>query len=98
MRYVRFKINSNFLQSDVSSWSENDLYLKDKSQLETLKAIKDIAERAVMLMQDFYGLLTADEEQKQFLLRCVQEHRKVFPDCIAVIYIFLSRCNQILIT
>ncbi|XP_064292873.1 uncharacterized protein LOC135309960 [Plodia interpunctella] len=22
-----------------------------------------------------------EEEQKQFLLRCVQEHRKIYPDC-----------------
>ena len=78
--FARFKINISFLQEDVSSWSENDLYLKAKSQLGTLKAVNDIAERADKLMQDFHGLLTADEEQKQYLLRCVQEHRKLFPD------------------
>lgn len=43
--------------------------------------MNDTAERAVKLMQDFNGLITADEEQKQFLLRCVQEHRKLYPDC-----------------
>lgn len=32
-------------------------------------------------MQDFNGLLTADEEQEQFVLRCVQDHRNLYPDC-----------------
>ncbi|CAG9792723.1 unnamed protein product [Diatraea saccharalis] len=43
--------------------------------------VNDTAERAVKLMQDFNGLITAEEEQKQFLLRCVQEHRNLYPDC-----------------
>lgn len=32
-------------------------------------------------MQDFNGLITAEEEQKQFLFGFAQEHRKVYPDC-----------------
>ncbi|GBM17300.1 hypothetical protein AVEN_237287-1 [Araneus ventricosus] len=40
-----------------------------------------LAERGVKLMQDFNGLLTVDEEQKQFLLQCVEVHRKQYPDC-----------------
>ncbi|GBO42023.1 hypothetical protein AVEN_137752-1 [Araneus ventricosus] len=39
------------------------------------------SERGVKLMQDFNGLLTVDEEQKQFLLQCVEDHRKQYPDC-----------------
>ncbi|PZC70348.1 hypothetical protein B5X24_HaOG203024, partial [Helicoverpa armigera] len=52
-----------------------------KRKVLSLRAVNDIAERAVKLMQDFHGLITAKEEQKQFLLRCVQEHRNVYPDC-----------------
>lgn len=43
--------------------------------------MNDTAARALKLMQDFHGLITVDEEQKQFLLRCVQEHPKIYPDC-----------------
>jgi len=46
-----------------------------------LRVVNDTAERAVKLMHDFNGLITTEEEQKQFLLRCVQEHRKLYPDC-----------------
>lgn len=49
--------------------------------MSTLSVVNDTAERGVKLMQDFHGLITAEEEQKQFLLRCVQEHRRIFPDC-----------------
>lgn len=45
------------------------------------RAVNDTAERAVKLMQDFHGLITVEEEQKQFLLRCVKEHRRLYPDC-----------------
>lgn len=32
-------------------------------------------------MQDCNGIITVEEEHKQFLLRCVQEQRKIYPDC-----------------
>ena len=47
----------------------------------SLNAVNDTAERAVKLMQDFHGKITAKEDQKQYLLCCVQEHRKLYPDC-----------------
>lgn len=79
--FSRLKLDSSFLQENVSSWKENAVFLEAKKKACSLKAINDTAERAVKLMQDFHGLITADEEQKQFLLRCVQEHRKMYPDC-----------------
>ena len=79
--FSRLKIDSSFLQENVSSWEENAAFVEAKKKVFSLKAVNDTAERAVKLMQDFHGLITADEEQKQFLLRCVQEHRKMYPDC-----------------
>lgn len=79
--FSRLKLDSSFLQENISSWKENAVFLEAKKKACSLKAINDTAERAVKLMQDFHGLITADEEQKQFLLRCVQEHRKMYPDC-----------------
>jgi len=74
------KIESTFLQDSVSSWKEN-VFMEAKRKVNCLKAVNDTAERAVKLMQDFHGKITAKEEQKQYLLRCVQEHRKLYPDC-----------------
>ena len=48
--------------------------MEAKKKLFSLKAVNDTVERAVKLMQDFHGKITAKEEQKQYLLRCVQEH------------------------
>lgn len=79
--FSRLKLNSSFLQEIVSSWKENAAFVEAKKKVSSLKAVNDTAERAVKLMQNFHGLITADEEQKQFLLRCVQEHRKMHPDC-----------------
>ncbi|GBP13817.1 hypothetical protein EVAR_8032_1 [Eumeta japonica] len=66
---------------DVSSWDDNAAFLEAKRRIRRLKFINDPAERAVKLMQDFNGLITPEEDQKQFLLRCVQEHRNLYPDC-----------------
>ncbi|KAK2577914.1 hypothetical protein KPH14_011859 [Odynerus spinipes] len=77
----RLQIDDSFLQEDVSSWDDNAAFLEAKKRISCLKVVNDTAERAVKLMQDFHGLLTAEEEQKQFLLRCVQEHRNLYPDC-----------------
>lgn len=55
--------------------------MEAKHTVSLIKAVNDTAERAVKLMQDFHGLITVKEEQKQYLLRCVQEHREKYPDC-----------------
>ena len=57
------------------------LLWQEKKKIFSLKAVNDTVERAVKLMQDFHGKLTAKEEQKQYLLFCVQEHRKLYLDC-----------------
>lgn len=79
--FTRLKIDDNFLLESPSSWQTNTSLLKAKNALSTLTVVNDTAERGVKLMQDFHGLITIEEEQKQFLLRCVQEHRRMFPDC-----------------
>lgn len=79
--FSRLKIDENFLKKPISTWEEDVAYLQAKRKVLSLRVVNDTAERAVKLMQDFHGLITAKEEQKQFLLRCVQEHRNLYPDC-----------------
>ncbi|GBN80676.1 hypothetical protein AVEN_178285-1 [Araneus ventricosus] len=38
-------------------------------------------EKIMKLYNHFNGLLTVDEEQQQFLLQCVEDHRKQYPNC-----------------
>ncbi|GBN10564.1 hypothetical protein AVEN_102257-1 [Araneus ventricosus] len=62
-------------------WDRDDSYLKTQEIFQNLRVVNDTAERGVKLMQDFNGLLTVEEEQKQFLLQCVEDHRKQYPEC-----------------
>ena len=46
-----------------------------------LKVVNHHAERSVVLIQEYCGLKTMDEQQLQFLLIIVQEHQKQISDC-----------------
>ena len=76
--FSRLKVDISFLQENISSW---ETFAEAKKKVFSLKAVNDTAERAGKLMQAFHGIITADEEQKQSLLRCVQEQLKMYPDC-----------------
>lgn len=70
------------LKIDVTStWPSNTSFLHAKMTVSMLRVVNDTVERAIKLMQDFHDLITVEEEQKQYLLRCVQEHRKLYSDC-----------------
>lgn len=79
--FSRLKLNDDFLHVRPSSWETNDTFLASKSTVSLLRVVNDTAERAVKLIKDFHALITVEEEQKQYLLRCVQEHREMYPDC-----------------
>ncbi|GBP79333.1 hypothetical protein EVAR_99556_1 [Eumeta japonica] len=63
-----FSINKSSIQrirtqGDVTSWHVNTAFLEAKRRGSILKVVNDTAERAVELIQDFNGLITAEEEQ-----------------------------------
>ncbi|GBM12970.1 hypothetical protein AVEN_227430-1 [Araneus ventricosus] len=76
----KLNIDISFLNISPDPWDRDDSYLKSQEIFQNLRVFNDTAERGVKLMQDFNGLLTVDEEQKQFLLQCVEDHRKQHPD------------------
>lgn len=47
-----------------------------------LAVVNDRAERGVALIQEFNKRLTKNEDQLQFLLQVVSEHRRQFPSCV----------------
>ncbi|KAL4089004.1 hypothetical protein QTP88_024082 [Uroleucon formosanum] len=79
--FSRFNIDDGFLKHDPTSWESSESYINGKKIINSLKIVNDTAERAVKLMEEYNFTLTLDEEQKQFILKCVQEHRKIYPDC-----------------
>lgn len=72
-------ISASFIEEDPSEWEELDCFLEGKDTIKSLLVVNDCAERGVKLIQDFCGKLTKNEEQLQYLLQVVQQHRKVFP-------------------
>lgn len=68
------------MNHDPQEWSEMDEYVKAQSLLRELKVVNDTAERAVKLMSDFNNKLTCNEDQYQYIMLCVKEHREMYPD------------------
>jgi len=79
--FSRFNINTDFLNDDPSTWDTQISYLHGKEIAYSLNVVNDTAERAVKLMEDFHGTLTKDDKKSELLLQCIQEHRKLYPDC-----------------
>ena len=71
----------SFLDTDIYTWLTNPSYLQAEEVVPELRVVNDTAERDVSLMQVYNALMTKDEEQTQFALQVVQEHRKLYPDC-----------------
>ena len=72
-------IDASFLLEDPTVWNDNEAYKRAKQSLSNLSVVNDRAERAVALIQDLNRKLTKGEDQLQFLLQVVAEHRKKFP-------------------
>jgi len=71
----------NFLKNYQTSWESSASYINGKKITNSLKIVNDTTKRAVKLTKQYYATLTLGEGQKQFILKCVQEHRKIYPDC-----------------
>lgn len=72
-------LNNDFLKEDPETWSCNRTYCQLQQTVAKLRVTNDTAERGVALMQEYNGLRTKSEEQTQFILQVVAEHRKLFP-------------------
>ena len=77
---VKLGVPYSFLDVDPSQWLVNEDYLKAKATTENLHVVNGIAERSVALMSEYNNMISCDEDQKQYLLLVVADHRKRFPD------------------
>ena len=71
-------LSEEFLQSDSSEWGHQETYRTGQKVAQSMRVVNDLAERGVALIQEFNSSLTRNEEQKQFLLQVVEDHRNKF--------------------
>ena len=67
---------TGWLTLPAEVWKEDEEFLKLKQFATCLKVTNDVAERGIMLMQDFIGSVTKDEQQLQDVMHLVERHRK----------------------
>jgi hypothetical protein len=72
-------VNPSFLGLPPDEWEHHPEYKKAKERVTNTPVVNDHAERGVALIQQFNGSHTKKDEQLQFLLGVVAEHRKRFP-------------------
>ena len=78
--FQKLKLNSDFLQEDPKSWDKRADFKTAQNSLIAMSVVNDHAERSVALIQEYSKILTKNEDQLQFVLQVVQDHRKLFPD------------------
>lgn len=67
------------LQYPIECWEKMECMKHAKEFIRAFKVVNDCAERGVSLIQQFNHFGTKDEEQKQYLLQVVAQHRKQHP-------------------
>ena len=67
-----------FLEDDPSEWINHADYTRSQAICKSMKVVNDLAERGVALILHFNASITRDEEQKQYLLQVVENHRNSF--------------------
>lgn len=73
-------VPQQFLQQHPSTWQSLDNYKCAQNRVMSLKVVNDAAERGISLIQSFNGVISNQEEQKQYLMQVVEKHRRDFPD------------------
>lgn len=53
-------------------------YEDAKRRIQSLEVVNDNAERGIALIKTYNSKLSTDENQKQFILQLVEEHRKMY--------------------
>lgn len=78
--FQKLNLKTDFLELPIEQWYSNLSFQESKATVQALSVVNDQAERGVALIQEYSGRITKDEEQLQFLLQVVADHRKIFPN------------------
>lgn len=74
----KLHISMDFLSHDPETWESRDDYKEGSAIISKLHVINDHAERGVALVQELNQRITHDEEQFQFLMQVVADHRRQY--------------------
>ncbi|KAG0712093.1 hypothetical protein GWK47_002150 [Chionoecetes opilio] len=80
--FERLNLPSGFLDVAPEELEDREDFRKAAETVQCLHVVNDHAERGVALIQKFSGSITHDEEQLQFLVRVVDDHRRRYPDAL----------------
>ena len=71
-------VKETFLSKDPLVWNVDESYMYANDIVSSLRVTNDLAERGVALMHTFNEGLVRTEEEKQFVLQVVEQHRQKF--------------------
>jgi len=78
--FKNMQLPDDFLEFPAHQWKHQPSFTAAKTFISSMAITNDHAERGIALIENFSGHFTKDEEQLQFALRVVADHRKKFPD------------------
>lgn len=76
--FNRFGLSMKFMDLHPSEWTASTEFNDAVEKLKNIKVVNDCAERGVKLISDFQRSITANEDEKQYLLQVVSKNRKEF--------------------
>lgn len=78
--FNKLSLDSSFLKVDPSKWNKRNDYNAAKEYCKTMNVVNDNSERAVALIESYNNHLTKNEDQLQYILQVVEDHRSKFPN------------------
>lgn len=72
------EIPESLLETDITQWNCKKEYEDAKRRIQSLEVVNDNAERGIALIKTYNSKLSTDENQKQYILQLVEEHRKMY--------------------
>ena len=69
------------MELDPLTWCENENYKHGLRIAGNLRVVNGCSERGVKLISDYNNILTKKEDQKQYIVQILEDHRKRYPDC-----------------
>lgn len=72
-----FGICTNFLKLHPREWQQNQKYKDAFEIIKSVKVVNDLAERGIALATEYNNTITKNEEERQYLLKVIADHRKM---------------------
>ena len=81
LQHFKFSIDDvQFLRRAHNQWFKYDSFKRLEQLVMNMKVTNDTAERGIKILEDYKDVLTADNEQRNVILHCVENIKKKYPD------------------